>query len=90
MYLEGLAKSGAIVSAAGVTLLVAFVAILLIFPVVKECPNDGNSCAYTSTAPEPFKSIVQPGYLALALLVIAGGVFIVRFSRWREPKETGG
>ena len=86
--LEALAKSGAIVSTAGVGLLVAFVGVLLAFPVAKEC--DGSDCSYSSSAPDPFKSIVQPGFLAVSLALIAAGVLMVRVSRWRDKKTEGG
>jgi len=86
---ELLAKSGAIVSSAGVALLVAFVVVLLAFPVDKECEG-GERCTYTSTAPEQIVAIVQPGYLAVSLLIIAAGVFMVRFGRWKSNKKTEG
>jgi hypothetical protein len=83
-----MAKSGAIVSSAGVALLVAFLAVLLAFPVTKECKG-GEKCSYTSTAPEKLAAIVQPGFLALSLVIIAAGVFMVRFSGWKGDKKTG-
>ena len=83
-----LAKSGAIVSTAGVGLLVAFVVVLLAFPVIKEC--EGSECSYLSTAPDPFRSMVQPGFLAISLAVIAAGVLMVRVGRWRDKKTEGG
>lgn len=86
---ELLAKSGAIVSSAGVALLVAFVVVLLAFPVDKECQG-GERCTYTSTAPEQIAAIVQPAYLAVSLLIIAAGVFMVRFGRWKSNKKTEG
>lgn len=79
-----LAKAGAITSTAGVAMLVAFVAVLLAFPVVKEC--EGDDCNFESTAPEQLKSIINPGYLASSLLVIAAGIVMIRYSRWRESK----
>jgi len=86
---ELLAKTGAIVSSVGIALFIAFVAVLLIFPVLKECNSDGMECTYSTTAPEPFQAVVQPGYLAGALLTIAAGVFLVRFGRWRGSKKLG-
>ncbi|HEX2558231.1 MAG TPA: hypothetical protein VHK86_07900 [Nitrososphaera sp.] len=85
--LEMLAKSGAIVSSTGVALFVAFVAVLLVFPVVKECDNDGK-CSFSSAAPEQLRPIVQPGFLAFSLAIIAAGVFMVRYGRWRDSKKT--
>ena len=84
-----LAKSGAIVSSAGVALLIAFVVVLLAFPVNKECVGD-EKCTYTSAAPEQLAAIVQPGFLATSLVIIAAGVFMVRFGRWRSDKKTEG
>lgn len=86
---EILTKAGAIVSSAGIALFIVFVAVLLIFPVIKECDSDGKNCSYSSTAPEPFQAVVQPGYLAGSLLTIAGGVLLVRFARWRGSKKQG-
>ena len=86
---ESIVKSGAIISSFGSALFVAFVAVLLIFPVNKECESEDTKCAFSSTAPEPFGMIVQPGYLATALLFIATGVLMVRFGRSRGLKKTG-
>lgn len=86
---EYLIKSGGVVSTAGVGLFIAFVTVLLVFPVIKSCDSGNTNCVFSSTAPEPFRSIIQPAYLAASLLVIAGGVFMVRFGRWRESKKTG-
>ena len=84
-----MAKSGAIVSSAGVALLVTFVVILLVFPVIKEC--EGNAkCSYTSTGPEYFKAIVQPGFLAVSLIIISVGIFMVRFGRWKSQNNIKG
>ena len=79
-----LAKAGAIVSSAGVALLVAFVLVLLAFPVLKECPED--RCEFTSTAPESLQGIFNPSFLAASLLTIAAGIVMIRYSRWRESK----
>lgn len=89
LSLEVLTKSGAIVSSAGVALLVAFVIVLLAFPVIKECDGD-EKCSYTSTAPEQLAAIVQPAFLAVSLMIIAAGVFMVRFGRWKSDKKTKG
>ena len=79
-----LVKAGAITSTAGVAMLVAFVTVLLVFPVVKEC--QGDDCNFESTAPERLKSIINPAFLASSLLVIAAGIVMIRYSRWRESK----
>ena len=80
------AKAGAIVSAAGVALLVTFVLILLVFPVAKEC--DGGKCNYVSAAPASLQPIVTPAFLAVSLLTIAAGILVIRYSRWRESKAS--
>ena len=85
--LEVMTKSGAIVSSAGVGLLIAFVAVLLAFPVIKDCEG-AEKCIYTSTAPEQLAAIVQPGFLAISLMIIAAGIFMVRFGRWKSDKKT--
>jgi ascorbate-specific PTS system EIIC-type component UlaA len=89
MSLGDLTKSAAIVSSAGVALMVAFVVILLVFPVIKKCDEEGE-CSYQSTAPAQLQSIVQPTYLAISLLTISAGVLMLRLSRWREREKTRG
>ncbi len=81
-----LAKSGAIVSSIGVTLLVIFAVILLAFPVIKNCPGD-QKCSYHSTAPGVLQSIVQPSFLAISLITISAGVLILRLGRWIGSKK---
>ena len=66
--------------------MVAFVALLLAFPVTKEC-GGGEKCSYASTAPEQLAALVQPGFLAASLMIIAAGVFMVRFGRWKSDKK---
>lgn len=89
MSLEVLTKSGAIVSSAGVALLVVFVVVLLAFPVNKECEGE-EKCTYASTAPEQLAALVQPGFLAASLMIIAAGVLMVRFGRWKSDKKIEG
>lgn len=83
-WLEFLAKVGAITSTVGVAMLVAFVSVLLAFPVIKEC--EGDDCSFESTAPEQLKSIINPSFLATSLLIIAAGIVMMRYSRWRQSK----
>ena len=88
MSLEDLAKSGAVVSSAGVALMITFVIVLLVFPVNKNCADDDDGkCSYQSTAPMQLQSVVQPSFLAISLLTISAGVLLLRFSRWRERKN---
>jgi hypothetical protein len=86
MSLESLAKSGAIVSSAGVALMVVLMVALLAFPVIKNC-DGGQKCSYRSTAPGGLQSVVQPGFLAISLMTISVGVLILRFSRRLESKN---
>lgn len=85
--LETLARSGAIVSSAGVALMVVFVVVLLSFPVIKNC-DESEKCSYRSTAPRELQSVVQPSFLAISLITISAGVLILRFSRWFESKKS--
>lgn len=88
-YLESaeiLAKSGAILSSVGVALFITFVAVLLIFPVIKQCENK-EKCSFSSTAPGQLKEIVQPGFLALSLLLIAAGVLVIRITRRHDLND---
>ena len=87
VLLVNLARSGAIVSSAGVALMVIFMITLLAFPVIKNC-GGGEKCSYHSTAPGELQSIVQPGFLAMSLITISLGVLILRFSRWLESKKS--
>jgi hypothetical protein len=85
--LENLAKLGAIVSSAGVALMVVFVVVLISFPVIKNC-NESEKCSYRSTAPGELQSVVRPSFLAISLITISAGIIILRFSRWLESKRT--
>jgi hypothetical protein len=87
MSLETLARSGAILSSAGVALMVIFVVTLLSFPVIKNC-GESEKCSYRSTAPGQLQSVVQPSFLAISLIAISAGVLILRFSRWLESKKS--
>jgi len=85
-YIHGLRRdilirAGAIFSSAGTVLLALFILILLIFPVVKNCPNQ-EQCDYYTTAPEPLNYFITPLYVAVDLFVIATGVLFMRFARW--------
>jgi hypothetical protein len=86
MSLEVLAKSGAIVSSAGIALMIVIMVALLAFPVIKNC-DGGQRCAYRSTAPGELQSVVQPAFLAISLMTISVGVLIMRFSRRLESKK---
>ncbi|MFL6489563.1 MAG: hypothetical protein ACJ70V_08095 [Nitrososphaera sp.] len=86
MSFVALARSGAIVSSAGVGLMVVFVITLLAFPVIKDCSEEDMKCSYRSTAPGGLQSIMQPAFLAISLLTISAGILILRFGRWLESR----
>jgi hypothetical protein len=86
MSLDALAKSGAIVSSAGVALMIVLMVALLAFPVIKNC-DGAQRCSYRSTAPGELQSVVNPGFLAISLMTISVGVLIMRFSRRVESKK---
>lgn len=86
MLLIILAKSGAIVSLAGVALMVIFVTTLLAFPVIKNCVTE-DECSYRSTAPGVLQSVVQPSFLAISLISISAGILMIRLSSWLESKK---
>jgi hypothetical protein len=85
-YLELLAKAGAIVSAAGVVLLGIFIFVLLVFPVTKSCET--GKCTYASSAPTQLQPVFSQGFFASSLIVIASGIVMIRFSRWRETTSS--
>lgn len=91
MYLgsQTIVKSGAVFSTIGVALLIAFIIVLLAFPVLKECQDSGKKCEFSSTAPKPLKFIVKPTFLVIALLAIAIGVVIIRFGTWYHHEAIG-
>ncbi|HYT42049.1 MAG TPA: hypothetical protein VEP90_06865 [Methylomirabilota bacterium] len=78
-------KSGAILSSFGAILLVVLAAILLIYPVVKNCHE--RKCVFTSSAPRPLNSFVKPYFLATSLVMIAAGVALIRFGSWYQYKS---
>jgi hypothetical protein len=80
-----LIRAGAIFSSVGTILLALLISVLLIFPVVKNCPNQ-EECYYISTAPEPLNYFVTPIFVTVDLFVIATGVLFMRFVRWYTCK----
>ena len=77
---DTLIRAGAIFSSVGTILLALLILALLIFPVVKNCPNR-EECNYSSTAPEPLNYFVTPIFVTVDLFVIATGVLLMRFAR---------
>jgi hypothetical protein len=75
-----LIRAGAISSSVGSILLALLILVLLIFPVVKNCPNQ-EECDYSSTAPAPLNYLITPIFVTVDLFVIATGVLFMRFAR---------
>ena len=87
MDLKTVIRVGAIFSVIGIILLIGFISTLLLFPVNKKCQNTIHGCEFYSIAPEPLASFIKPVFLVLILLIIAAGVAVIRFGRWREYKK---
>jgi uncharacterized membrane protein len=68
-------KLGALISTAGVIMLILFGLILLLFPVTKICEEN---CNYLSSAPEYLRQLINPLFLFISLILISLGVFFIR------------
>lgn len=68
-------KLGAVVSTAGIVMLILFGLILLLFPVTKICEK---TCIYLSSAPDYFRQLITPLFLFISLILISIGVFFIR------------
>jgi uncharacterized membrane protein len=68
-------KIGALISTAGVIMLILFGLILLLFPVTKICEEN---CNYLSSAPEYLRQLINPLFLFISLILISLGVFFIR------------
>lgn len=88
MDLELASRIGGGISSVGVALFVIFVVGLLAFPVVKQCSSPSSICKFVSQAPENFKAIVGPVFLAVSLALIASGILVLRLSRMIIGKKT--
>jgi hypothetical protein len=79
-------KLGVIFSSVGICLFAILIAILLVFPVVKQCIPI-SKCTYSSTAPEPLLVLVNPGYASISLSCIAIGVLMFRLGIYFRDKK---
>lgn len=68
-------KLGALISTAGVAMLILFGLILLLFPVTKICEEN---CNYLSSAPDYIRQMINPLFLFISLTLISSGVFLIR------------
>jgi hypothetical protein len=64
-----------------------FIVILLAFPILKECQKLDERCEFTSTAPMPLRSMINPVFLFAVLIIIASGVAIIRFGIWYQYRK---
>jgi len=68
-------KLGALISTAGISMLILFGLTLLLFPVTKTCEE---KCNYLSSAPEYLRQLINPLFLFISLILISSGVFFIR------------
>jgi hypothetical protein len=87
LRLKGIEKVGAILSTIGLALLIAFIIVLLVFPIFKQCPKPYHKCQFYSTAPDTIRFVVRPAFLASTLLIIAIGVGTTRFAIWYQYRK---
>ena len=81
-------KFGAVISIIGTVIMILLVSVILIFPVQKNCMDNGTDCQFISTAPGILSSIVNPLTLVTALLTISAGLLIFRFgTRYKLRKS---
>ena len=87
MRLKEVEKAGAILSTIGLVLLIAFIIVLLAFPISKQCPKPYHKCQFYSTAPDSIRFVIKPTFLASTLIIIAIGVGTTRFAVWYQYKK---
>ncbi|MFL6380290.1 MAG: hypothetical protein ACJ72S_03230 [Nitrososphaeraceae archaeon] len=87
MEVKSIEKSGAILSTVGLALLIAFIIVLLAFPIVKQCQRSSQQCKFYSAGPDYVRFIVRPIFLATALIMIAIGVGTTRFAIWYQYRK---
>ena len=87
-YIDKIIKIGVICSLLGTFILILLVLVLVIFPVQKNCSNEGLECEYVSSAPNILARIVSPYTLVISLLTIAAGILIFRFGTWYKLKKS--
>jgi hypothetical protein len=86
MNYEFVIKVGAVIASIGTILLVIFASVLLIFSITKSC-DDGSKCIYISNAPYPLNLMIAPIVLVMILLIISGGIAMIRLGKWILNRE---
>lgn len=86
MNYEFVIKVGAVIASIGTILLIIFATVLLVFPITKSCDNE-SKCIYISNAPYPLNLILAPIVLVIILLIIAGGIAMIRLGKWSFNKK---
>jgi hypothetical protein len=86
MNYEFVIKVGAVIASIGTILLVIFATVLLVFPITKSCDNE-SKCTYISNAPYPLNLMIAPIVLVIILLIIAGGIAMIRLGKWSLNRE---
>jgi hypothetical protein len=86
MNYEFVIKVGAVIASIGTILLVIFATVLLVFPITKLC-DSGSKCIYISNAPYPLNLLIAPIVLVIILLIIAGGIAMIRLGKWSLNRE---
>lgn len=86
MSLEVIIKSGAVCAFVGICFFVILIALLLAFPVLEHCIA-GTNCKYLSKAPEPFLSLINPGFAFVSLSLIAAGVLMLRLGTYYKYRK---
>lgn len=83
MDIQLLIRLGAIIGSVGTISLIIFAVILLVFPVIKDCNNNGiYKCDYFSKAPYPLNLLINPIILLTILIVISIGIVMIRSGKW--------
>ena len=86
MNYEFIVKVGAVIASIETILLVIFATVLLVFPITKSCDN-GSKCIYISNALYPLNLMIAPIVLVIILLIIAGGIAMIRLGKWSLNRE---
>lgn len=88
MNIQLLIKLGAVIGSIGTISLIIFAIALLVFPVIKECSNNGTyKCTYLSQAPYPLNLLINPIILLTILIIISIGIAMIRSGKWYSNRK---